>query len=92
MLGAPGQDGVFRYRPSPVEDNLPKPEDDTDEVADWFTTGPTGHRNGGRRAEADPGAGTGVHTAAAVEPAAVEPAAASRPSCSGHSWRRRRAL
>jgi len=38
MLGAPGEDGVFRYQPSPVEDNLPKPEDDTDEVADWFTT------------------------------------------------------
>jgi regulator of protease activity HflC (stomatin/prohibitin superfamily) len=38
MLGAPGEDGVFRYQPSPVEENLPKPEDDTDEVADWFTT------------------------------------------------------
>jgi regulator of protease activity HflC (stomatin/prohibitin superfamily) len=38
MLGAPGEDGVFRYQPSPVEENLPKPEDDTDEVAEWFTT------------------------------------------------------
>lgn len=38
MLGAPGEDGVFRYTPSPVEDDLPKPEDDTDEVADWFST------------------------------------------------------
>jgi hypothetical protein len=38
MLGAPGDDGVFRYTPSPVEENLPKPEDDSDEVAEWFTT------------------------------------------------------
>ena len=38
MLGAPGEDGVFRYTPSPVEENLPKPEDDSDEVAEWFTT------------------------------------------------------
>ena len=38
LLGAPGEDGVFRYTPSPVEDNLPKPEDDSDEVAEWFNT------------------------------------------------------
>jgi hypothetical protein len=38
MLGAPGSDGVFRYTPSPVEEDLPKPEDDSDEVAEWFTT------------------------------------------------------
>jgi regulator of protease activity HflC (stomatin/prohibitin superfamily) len=38
LLGAPGDDGVFRYQPSPVEDDLPKPEDDSDEVADWFST------------------------------------------------------
>ena len=38
MLGAPGEDGVFRYQPSPVEEDLPKPEDDSAEVAEWFTT------------------------------------------------------
>jgi regulator of protease activity HflC (stomatin/prohibitin superfamily) len=38
MLGAPGEDGVFRYTPSPVEENLPKADDDSDEVADWFDT------------------------------------------------------
>jgi regulator of protease activity HflC (stomatin/prohibitin superfamily) len=38
MLGAPGEDGVFRYQPSPVEEDLPKPEDDSEEVAEWFTT------------------------------------------------------
>jgi regulator of protease activity HflC (stomatin/prohibitin superfamily) len=38
LLGAPGDDGVFRYQPSPVETDLPKPEDDSAEVAEWFTT------------------------------------------------------
>ena len=38
MLGAPGDDGVFRYEPSPVDEDLPKPEDDSAEVADWFYT------------------------------------------------------
>src|SRR6202030_195002 len=38
LLGAPGDDGVFRYQPSPVEDNLPKPEDDAAEVAACFNT------------------------------------------------------
>ncbi|CAN5415439.1 SPFH domain-containing protein [soil metagenome] len=38
MLGAPGEDGVYRYTPSPVDTDLPKPEDDTDEVAEWFST------------------------------------------------------
>jgi regulator of protease activity HflC (stomatin/prohibitin superfamily) len=38
LLGAPGDDGVFRYHPSPVDQDLPKAEDDSDEVADWFST------------------------------------------------------
>jgi regulator of protease activity HflC (stomatin/prohibitin superfamily) len=38
MLGAPGEDGVFRYTPTPVDDDLPKPEDDSEEVAEWFST------------------------------------------------------
>ena len=38
LLGAPGEDGVFRYTPSPVEPDLAKPEDDSDEVKDWFNT------------------------------------------------------
>jgi hypothetical protein len=38
MLGAPDSEGVFRYSPSPVEEDLPKPEDDSDEVAGWFNT------------------------------------------------------
>jgi regulator of protease activity HflC (stomatin/prohibitin superfamily) len=38
MLGAPGEDGVFRYTPSPVDADLPKPEDDSEEVAEWFST------------------------------------------------------
>ena len=38
LLGVRGDDGVFRYQPSPVEGDLPKPEDDSDEIADWFST------------------------------------------------------
>jgi hypothetical protein len=39
MLGTPGEDGVFRFQPSPVED-VPKHAADADEaeVADWFST------------------------------------------------------
>ena len=37
LLGAPGDDGVFRFVPSPVDTTPPKPEDDSD-VADWFST------------------------------------------------------
>lgn len=37
LLGAPGADGVFRYQP-PAENDLPKPADDSEEVADWFNT------------------------------------------------------
>ncbi|MEO6881870.1 MAG: SPFH domain-containing protein [Mycobacteriaceae bacterium] len=38
MLGAPGDDGVFRFEPSAVDENLARPEDDSEEVADWFDT------------------------------------------------------
>lgn len=38
-LGAPGEDGVFRFEPSPVDEGeLQRPEDDTAEVEDWFAT------------------------------------------------------
>jgi regulator of protease activity HflC (stomatin/prohibitin superfamily) len=37
LLGAPGTDGVFRYQPS-VENDTPRPADDSEEVADWFNT------------------------------------------------------
>ena len=39
MLGAPGEDGVFRYTPSPVEATAAA-ADDSEEVADWFDTAP----------------------------------------------------
>jgi regulator of protease activity HflC (stomatin/prohibitin superfamily) len=38
LLGAPGDDGVFRYQPSPADDHPAAPEDDSAEVADWFST------------------------------------------------------
>jgi regulator of protease activity HflC (stomatin/prohibitin superfamily) len=39
MLGAPGEDGVFRYQPSP-DDGAPvnRPEDDDESVRAWFDT------------------------------------------------------
>ena len=39
LLGAPGEDGVFRYTPSPVEDSPAKSdEEEAEEIADWFST------------------------------------------------------
>ena len=35
MLGAPGEDGVFRFEPSP-DDGSSVPVDDSEEVKDWF--------------------------------------------------------
>jgi len=36
MLGAPGEDGVFRYEPPVTEASAPAPEDTDDAVANWF--------------------------------------------------------
>jgi regulator of protease activity HflC (stomatin/prohibitin superfamily) len=38
MLGAPGEDGVFRYEPSPMDGPSVRPEDDDDALRDWFDT------------------------------------------------------
>jgi len=38
MLGAPGEDGVFRYEPPKEEPPPQRPEDDDESVADWFDT------------------------------------------------------
>ena len=80
MLGAPGEDGVFRYTPSPVDADLPKPEDDSAEVADWFDT-KTDPEIAQAVAQAvaearSPVAGAGHRSAAAV-PAAVPAGAAA---------------
>ncbi|MFD7660446.1 SPFH domain-containing protein [Actinosynnema sp. NPDC059797] len=40
MLGAPGEDGVFRYEPSKEEPPVSRPEADDESVADWFDTAP----------------------------------------------------
>ncbi len=37
MLGTQGPDGAFRYEPPPQE-NVAEAQDDSEEVADWFTT------------------------------------------------------
>ncbi|MEJ8280683.1 SPFH domain-containing protein [Pseudonocardia spirodelae] len=38
MLGAPGEDGVFRYTPSPDDGAVSRPTDDDESVKDWFDT------------------------------------------------------
>ncbi|WP_447009092.1 SPFH domain-containing protein [Saccharothrix sp. DSM 118769] len=40
MLGAPGEDGVFRYEPPAEEPAASRPEEDDASVADWFDTAP----------------------------------------------------
>ncbi|MGH3813632.1 MAG: SPFH domain-containing protein [Pseudonocardiaceae bacterium] len=42
MLGAPGDDGVFRFEPSPDYLSGSRPEDD-DDVEGWFDTSPDPH-------------------------------------------------
>lgn len=39
MLGAPGEDGVFRYQPSP-SDGVQKPDYDDETIKHWFDTAP----------------------------------------------------
>ena len=40
MLGAPGEDGVFKFEPSAVDETvgLRKPQEDDDDIKDWFDT------------------------------------------------------
>src|SRR3954453_11324656 len=40
MLGAPGEDGVFRYQPSPVDEAVAasRPEDEDELIREWFDT------------------------------------------------------
>jgi regulator of protease activity HflC (stomatin/prohibitin superfamily) len=38
MLGAPGEDGVFRFEPSPLDEVVAKPEEDDESIKDWFDT------------------------------------------------------
>jgi regulator of protease activity HflC (stomatin/prohibitin superfamily) len=38
LLGAPGEDGVFRYEPSKEEVPPSKPEEDDEEIKGWFDT------------------------------------------------------
>jgi regulator of protease activity HflC (stomatin/prohibitin superfamily) len=38
LLGAPGDDGVFRFVPPPVDDTPPSSQHDDEDVAGWFST------------------------------------------------------
>ena len=61
MLGAPGEDGVFRFEPSPVDD-VPagRPEDDDESVRDWFDTAHGPGDRAGRRGRGGAGAPGGA--------------------------------
>ena len=63
LLGTPGSDGVFRYQPSPVDDDVAPPVDDAAEVAEWFVT------------QSDPAIAQAVARAEAEARAPVESAA-----------------
>jgi regulator of protease activity HflC (stomatin/prohibitin superfamily) len=43
MLGAPGDDGVFRYEASTEDVPVSKPEEDDEEIKAWFDTAPDPH-------------------------------------------------
>jgi regulator of protease activity HflC (stomatin/prohibitin superfamily) len=64
MLGTQGSDGAFRYEPPPQE-NSAEPEDDSNEVADWFTT------------QADPAIAAAVAKAQAEASQSLPPVGAS---------------
>ncbi|MBA0046902.1 SPFH domain-containing protein [Mycobacterium sp. NPDC050853] len=64
LLGAPGEDGVFRYQPSPADaEPNERPEDDSDEVAGWFDS----------RTTPEVAAAVAAAQSAAKEIAAVDP-------------------
>ncbi|MGH3831882.1 MAG: SPFH domain-containing protein [Pseudonocardiaceae bacterium] len=43
MLGAPGEDGVFRYEPNPEPAPASRPEEDDEAVSGWFDTSTDPH-------------------------------------------------
>ncbi|WP_228812005.1 SPFH domain-containing protein [Nocardia flavorosea] len=67
-----GEDGVFRYEPPAGDEVAGKPDDDADEVADWFDTSTDPAVERAVRA-AESVARTPVDTAAPVNPGKPEP-------------------
>ncbi|WP_127783073.1 SPFH domain-containing protein [Rhodococcus sp. X156] len=61
MLGAPDAEGVLRYEPAPADEVSTRPEDDSEEVKDWFDT------------STDPKIAAAVAAAEAVARTDVEP-------------------
>ncbi|WP_280457444.1 SPFH domain-containing protein, partial [Nocardia carnea] len=73
-----GEDGVFRYEPPAGDEVAGKPDDDADEVADWFDTSTDPAVERAVRA-AESVARTPVDTAAPVNPGKPEPQSPPRP-------------
>jgi regulator of protease activity HflC (stomatin/prohibitin superfamily) len=63
QFGTQGEDGVFRYEAAPDGEAQARPEDDADEVADWFDM------------RTDPAAARAVRAAEAAAAAPVDPVA-----------------
>ncbi|MEQ3553665.1 SPFH domain-containing protein [Pseudonocardia nematodicida] len=71
MLGAPGEDGVFRFSPSPYDGAESRPADDDESVKDWFDV------------STDPEIAKQVAAASAAAQAEVPPVGADVPPVPG---------
>ncbi|MQY30386.1 SPFH domain-containing protein [Nocardia aurantia] len=67
QFGSQGEDGVFRYESAPDDDGGSPPEDDSDEVADWFDV------------KTDPAAERAVRAAEAAAATPVDPITPAAP-------------
>lgn len=75
LLGKPGEDGVFRFEPSPVEDQPKHAADGDDaEVAGWFST------------DTDPSIARAVATAEAIARKPVEGSLGTPPQVDSIEW------
>ncbi|WP_019926652.1 SPFH domain-containing protein [Nocardia sp. BMG111209] len=68
QFGSQGEDGIFRYESAPDDAGSSQPEDDSDEVADWFDV------------KTDPAAERAVRAAEAAAATPVDPIAPAAPA------------
>jgi regulator of protease activity HflC (stomatin/prohibitin superfamily) len=94
MLGAPGEDGVFRYEPSRDFVAASRPEEDDEAVAGWFDTSSDPHiaalvraaEEVARKEVPGPGVGMSSSPGPSVRPAfSGHPGAAQHPPSPPHS-------
>jgi hypothetical protein len=89
MLGAPGEDGVFRYEPSRDFVSASRPEEDDEAVAGWFDTSSDPHIAALVRAAEEvarkevPGPGVGM-TPSSGSDSSARPAFSGQPGAAQH--------